>query len=93
MLKLKPKKIEIKSGNTWIAVLHEDTAHKLDLHPGDRVELSIGKGKARREVNAILDISEDYLKHDQIGLFTETWKKLEVKRGDTITVNRTSKKI
>ncbi|MBT5016537.1 thymidine phosphorylase family protein [Candidatus Peregrinibacteria bacterium] len=91
MLKLKPKKIEIKSGNTWIAVLHEDTAHKLDLHPGDRVELSIGKGKARREVNAILDISEDYLKRDQIGLFTETWKKLEVKRGDTITVNRTSK--
>ena len=91
MLKLKPKKIEIKTGNMWIAVLNESTAHKLDLHPGDRVELSVGKGKDKRELNAILDISEDGFHKGQVGLFTETWKKLKIKRGEIVHINRASK--
>ncbi len=91
MLKLKPKKIEIKTGNLWIAVLNEETAHKLDLHPGDRVELTVGKGKDKRELNAILDISEDGFGKDQVGLFMETWKKLKIKRGDVVHVNRAVK--
>lgn len=91
MLKLKPTKIEIKSGNIWIAILNEDTAQKLDLHPGDRIDLTVGTGKNKQEVKAILDISEDHIKNDQIGLFAETWKKLGVKKGDIVHVNRTSK--
>ncbi len=93
MLKLIPTKIPIKTGNQWVAVLHEDTAHKLDLHPGDRIELMVGKGKEKRELNAILDISEKGFRKDQIGLFIDTYEKLKIKRGDRVIVNRTSKPV
>ena len=62
---LRPQRIKIKTGNKYIAVLHQDTAHKLDLHPGDRIKIKNGK----KELTAILDISEKAFPKFQVGLF------------------------
>ncbi|MFA6343420.1 MAG: thymidine phosphorylase family protein [Candidatus Gracilibacteria bacterium] len=79
MYYLKPKKIAIRVGNKYVALLNKETAHKLDLHPSDRIFLKNGKN----EVTAILDIMENQeLKEGQIGLYAETWEKLKITKGD-----------
>lgn len=83
-MKLIPKKIPIKVGNKFIAVLNEKTAHKLDLFAGDRISI-VNDAKGR--LTAILDITEGKdVKDDQIGLYVESWERLKVKHGDTIFV-------
>ncbi|HBB02807.1 MAG: thymidine phosphorylase, thymidine phosphorylase [Candidatus Peregrinibacteria bacterium GW2011_GWF2_38_29] len=84
-MKLTPKKIPIKVGSKFIAILNEKTSHKLDLFAGDRIAIfNDGKGK----LTAILDITEGKdVKDDQIGLYMESWEKLNVKKGDVITVS------
>jgi putative thymidine phosphorylase len=83
-MKLIPTKIPIKVGNRYIAVLNENTAHKLDLHPGDRVEVKNGR---KGDVSAILEITENSeIKNTEIGLYEETWKKLKAKRGDKLSI-------
>jgi thymidine phosphorylase len=51
----------------------------LDLQPSDRILLK----NANKEVRAILDISLDHgLKDHEIGLYSETWEKLSLKKND-----------
>lgn len=83
MLKLIPRRIPMRVGNKYIAIVNEHTAKELDLRAADRVDLKVG----RRDLTAILDISEQKeLGDNEVGLFAETWDKLKVKRGDRITV-------
>lgn len=84
-MQLIPDKIPIKVGNKFIAVLNEHTAHKLDLHAGDRILIKNGQ---KGEVMALLDISEDRkeIRDTEIGLYIETWNKLRAKRGDKLIV-------
>lgn len=77
MYYLKPKKIEIQVGTRYIVMVNEKTAHHLDLHPADRVYIKNGS----REVIAIVDISSQ-IKNGEIGLYIETWDKLNVRKGD-----------
>jgi len=84
-MKLLPKKIPIKVGNKFIAVLNEKTAHALDLFAGDRISIV---NDAKGKLTAILDITESKdVKDNQIGLYSETWNKLKVKHGDKIFVS------
>ncbi len=79
MYYLRPKKIPIRVGNTFVVLMNETTAHTLDLHPSDRVLLK----NAGNEAVAILDISFNHdLKDNEIGLYEETWEKLKVAKGD-----------
>ncbi len=91
-MKLIPDKIPIKVGTLHIAVLNQHTAHKLDLHPGDRVFIKNGQ---KGETTAILDISEDHedIRDTEIGLYIETWEKLRVHRGDKLDVKIAEKPI
>jgi putative thymidine phosphorylase len=85
-----PKRIPIRVGHKFIAILNETTAEKLDLHPADRVIVKVG----RRDVTAILDITErKELKDNQIGLYAETWEELKVKRGDRLRISIAPKPI
>ncbi len=77
MYYLKPHKIDIQVGNTYVVLLNERTAHHLDLHATDRVYIKNGPN----EVIAILDISK-HIKNGEIGLYHETWNKLKVSDGD-----------
>nr|VDS10971.1 AMP phosphorylase [uncultured bacterium] len=87
MLKLIPNRIEIRSGNQYIVLLNETTAHILDLHIGDRVKVKNGK----YEATAILQISEDGIKDGHIGLYMEAWKELRARRGQRITLSLADK--
>lgn len=79
MYYLKPKKVLIRVGNKYVALLNKTTAHTLDLHASDRIYLKNGK----RDVVAILDITENHdLKDGEIGLYLETWEKLGILPGD-----------
>ncbi len=79
---LKPKKINIKTGGRYIALLHEDTAHKLDLYPGDRLELK----SDRTVISAILDIQTNNFPKNQIGLFKDAYVALNLEPGDMVLV-------
>ncbi len=77
MYYLKPVKINIQVGNKYICLLNEDTAHHLDVHAGDRLYIKNGKA----EVVALVDLTSQ-IKNGEIGLYFETWKKLNVITGD-----------
>lgn len=82
-----PDKIPVTTGNKLIAVLRQEAANRLDLHLGDRILLKNG----RYEAIAILEISQNELKEDRIGLLSELYKKLHAKRGDRIHVSTAPK--
>lgn len=79
---LKPYKINIKTGGRHIAVLHEETAHKLDLHVGDRLRLK----SDRTEIIAALDITSNHFPKKRIGLFKETFDHLNLEPDDMISL-------
>jgi putative thymidine phosphorylase len=92
MIKLIPTRIPIKVGDKFIAVLNERTAHKLDLHAGDRV--LIKKNGNKEELRAILDITDnDEIRDTEIGLYAETWARLKAERGDKLTITVAEKPI
>lgn len=79
MYYLRPKKIPIRVGNKYIVLMNRTTAHAFDLRPSDRVSLK----NAGNEATAILDITINHdLKDNEIGLYEETWQKLQVEKSD-----------
>lgn len=84
---LKPYKIKIKTGGTMVAVLLEDTAHKMDLHVGDRIKLT----SDRSSVICVLDITKNSLPKGSIGLFAEAYNELNIEKGDTVTITTADK--
>lgn len=91
MIKLIPTKIPIKVGNKFIAVLNEHTAHKLDLHAGDRVLIKNGR---KGEIRALLDITDNNeIRDTEIGLYVETWARLKAERGDKLAITIAEKPI
>lgn len=86
-MQLKPYKIKIKTGGIPVAVLHEDSAHKMDLHVGDRVRLK----SDRSEVTCFLDITKDGFPKHKIGLFAETYEKLNIESDDLVEITAADK--
>jgi putative thymidine phosphorylase len=81
-----PKRIPIKTGHRYIVVLNKKTAHKFDLHPGDRL-LVRKKGSPKEPLRCLVEISDNgEFTSTQIGLFTETYKELNIKRGDRVRI-------
>ncbi|MBI2453541.1 thymidine phosphorylase family protein [Candidatus Peregrinibacteria bacterium] len=85
-MRLKPKRINIKTGNKYIAVLSVNTALKLDLHAGDRIYI-VNTTDGKKDITAILDVSESYFPDDALGLFAETYSKLECKPGHDVVIS------
>lgn len=86
-MQLKPYKIKIKTGGIPVAVLHEDSAHKMDLHVGDRVRLK----SDRSEVTCFLDITKNGFPKHKIGLFAETYEKLNIEPDDLVEITAADK--
>ncbi|MBD3156630.1 thymidine phosphorylase [Candidatus Peregrinibacteria bacterium] len=83
MMSFKPKRIPIRVGHRYVAILNETSAEKLDVRASERIDLFVGK----KELTAIVDITDNKeLKDNQIGLFAETWDKLGVTSRNTIKV-------
>ena len=91
MIKLIPTRIPIKVGDKYISVLNEHTAHKLDLHAGDRVLIKNGR---KGEIRALLDVTDNNeIRDTEIGLYVESWVKLKAERGDKLTIKVAEKPI
>ncbi len=88
-IKLKVKDMDIATGGTLVAILHEKDAHKLDLRSGDRVIVRYKK----KEIVCILDISESRkaVPKGRIGLFEEVLDRLGVKQNDLVSLYFTGK--
>lgn len=85
-MRLTPKRINIKTGNKYIAVLSENTAQKLDLRAGDRIKVTNTKEKEVYDMTCILDVSEGYFPDDSVGLFWETYEKLHCRRTQKVHI-------
>lgn len=86
-MQLKPYKINIKTGGINVAVLHEDTAHQMDLHVGDRLRLT----SDRSQITCLLDITRDHFPKKKIGLFAEAFEGLNIEPDDTVEIKAADK--
>ncbi|MBA4336220.1 thymidine phosphorylase [bacterium] len=83
MNSFKPKKIPIRIGNRYVAILNEKMAKEIDVRASERIDLIVGK----KELTALVDVTGNHdLKDNEIGLFAETWDKLGIKSTDKIHV-------
>lgn len=83
-MKFRVKDMDIASGGILIAIINFKDADKLDLHSGDRVELTSGKYKA----TCILDISESdkAVPAGKLGLYEEVLDKLHLKNNSYVSL-------
>jgi putative thymidine phosphorylase len=88
-MRFKVKDMDIATGGIMIVILNQKDAQKLDLHSGDRILVK----DHPKEITCILDISESNraVPEGKIGLFEEVLDKLNVKRGDSVSVHFTGK--
>ncbi len=86
-MQLKPYKIKIKTGGALVAVLHDDTAHQMDLHVGDRLRLK----SDRTVITALLDVTRDHFPKNKIGLFAEAYEALNIESDDTVEITAADK--
>lgn len=83
---MKVKTFPINAGKL-IAILHRTDAEELGLIAGDRVEI-VNKNNQKKCV-AVVDITNYSVVVDQVGLFEEGIKKLEVKNGGKVNITPT----
>jgi AMP phosphorylase len=84
-LKLKTRSLGISTGGILVAVLNENDAKQLDLHPMDRVKILY----RNKEETAVVDIAKDGSKNvpkGTIGLFDEVTESLNVKDGTYVRI-------
>jgi len=80
-MKLKLKRLKLGAGRP-IAFIHEGAARKLNLHLGDRVEISHG----RKKIIALVDLVRERIKPNEAYLSEEITSFLKIEPGDTIEV-------
>ncbi|MCS7134700.1 MAG: thymidine phosphorylase [Candidatus Pacearchaeota archaeon] len=82
-MKLKAKPLKLFAGRS-IAILHKETAEKLQLHEDSRIRIKkIGE---KRWVTAVIDIAEEMVKKDEIALSNDITKIIKIKRKDWVEV-------
>ena len=88
-MKLTVKDLNIATGGILVAILDQNDAHKMDLHPNDRILL---RAHGKKTV-AIVDIalSHKTVKEGEIGLMEEVVDKLNSKQGSLVTVDYAKK--
>ncbi len=88
-MKLKVKDINLSTGGPLVAVLNEKTLKDLNIIPTDRIKLK--RLKKNVEITCVVNISDKGIKKNEIGLFDEVLKKLNLKAGTSIEVERANK--
>jgi AMP phosphorylase len=81
-MQLKVKVFELFAGRP-IAILNKNTANKINVHIGERIIIS----KFRDSIIAIVDVSADFLKANEIAVSREVMNLLNIKEGDDIEVS------
>jgi AMP phosphorylase len=78
----KVRRLDFKTGGPAVAVLDNDLAYKLGVSAKERVKL-IGDND---EVVVTVDISQEFIKRDEIGIFRDVWEMTRWKDGDEIDI-------
>lgn len=88
-MKFVVKDMDIATGGTLIAILHQKDAKKLDLRSSDRIVVKSNS----REVTCILDISQNNraVPEGHIGLLEEVLSRLHVRQGAEVNIHFTGK--
>ena len=68
---LKVKKLDIKTGQSNIALLNDTEAMHYGIHAGDKIRISWDKKNIIAEANT----SEEKIKAGSIGLYKDIWEK------------------
>jgi putative thymidine phosphorylase len=84
-MKLKLRQLEFDAGRP-VAFITHDTAYALDVHVGDRIEVSYGE---KKDI-AIIDIVQGLLDKDEIALSAEITSDLSVNPGRFVEVRQTN---
>ncbi|PWB38232.1 MAG: AMP phosphorylase [Parcubacteria group bacterium] len=71
---LKIKKLDITTGQSNIALLHEDEAIRYGIHAGDKIEICWGDKKIIAEANT----SDKKVKPGQIALYKDIWQQTSI---------------
>ena len=91
-MQFKAYNIPIRTGHKYVAVFTPKDALRLDLQPGDRIKLKNPKLKKDYPLTALVDISDDdSVKDGHMGLFSETFKILQLKKNDKVEVSNLEK--
>jgi len=81
-MKFKVKKLDMHTGYPFIAVLNKKDADLMDIYSLDRISIK----RDHRQVIATLDTTEELVKRGEIGIFSETFEHLGVKKGAHVHV-------
>ncbi len=85
-MKCKVRLYEIETGKP-IVVLNKEDMEELGIHITDRVKLT----KDLKTVTSIVDTTTSFVRPGEIGIFEEAKEALDVKNGDEVVVNATTK--
>ncbi|MBT5030358.1 thymidine phosphorylase [archaeon] len=85
-MKLKVKDFNLSTGGPLVAVLNEKTLKDLNIIATDRIKLK--RIKKDLDITCVVNVSDKGIKKNEIGLFDEVLKKLDLKAGTSIEVER-----
>ena len=85
-MKFKVRLYSIETGKP-IVVLNDDDVKDMGIHVSDRIKLQ----KEGNTVTAIVDTTTSFVNQGEIGIFEEVKELLNVKDGDVVEVNATSR--
>lgn len=85
MLKVKVRDMDIATGGILVAIISQEVAEQMDLHPEDRIVLK----KGNKVTTAVVDIAESsrVIDDGNIGLFEEVLDALNAKDNDTVSID------
>ena len=77
-MKLRIKDLSFVTGGAFVSIMNSTDAREIDLHPGDRILISMNNKK----IISVVDLSEDEkIKKGEIGLFDEILDYLKTRKG------------
>lgn len=85
-MRLKVKVLRFMAGRP-IAVLNHSTANRMNVHIGERIELS----KYADTIVSIVDVSKDLIEKDEVAVSQEILESLNIKENDEVEVSLASK--
>jgi len=77
---LKVKYLDIQTGRPWVVLIHEEDGKVYGVRAGD--ELSVKWNHKKTEVG--VDITRDFVKPGEIGLFRDIVERYKIKEGDVL---------
>lgn len=85
-MKLKVKVLRFLAGRP-IAVLNQSTANRINVHVGERIELS----KYADSIVSIVDVSKDFIGKEEVAVSEEIIESLNIKENDEVEVSLANK--